>query len=87
MSDAYSELGGRAETYEEALARCIVLRPAAAKTEAEIAADIVAAKAKLAHHDEMFSHGFITPAGMKMVSIETAKKMGSQWNYSEEIPE
>ncbi len=76
MSDPYSELGGRAETYEEALARCIVLRPAAAKTEAEIAADIVASRERMRVHDAYFSMGFISNGEAQMVSREVARQWG-----------
>lgn len=86
MSSAWDELGGRAETYEEALARCEVLRPKAALTEQELAARIVEQRERMRRHDLHFSDDYIGGEEMTMVSRTLARQYGFWINEPDDGP-
>lgn len=77
MSRAWEDLGGRpyVETYEEALARCIVLQPRQ-ETEQEAAERVVRARERLRQHDAYFAPEFLSIGEEFQVSRELARQYG-----------
>lgn len=88
MSKAWDDLGGFAprETYEEALARCEVLRPTVALTEQELAAREIAGRERMRRHDLYFSAEFIGGGEQQLVSRTLARQMGSHFNDGSDTP-
>jgi hypothetical protein len=76
MSGAYDDLGGRKETYAEALARWNASRTDVAMTEQQLADKIVRDRERMRQHDARFADGFITVEEQRLVSIDLARKMG-----------
>jgi hypothetical protein len=76
---AFDDLGGQAESYQEALARSnAALRPnAAALTEQQIAEREVEARDRMRRHDLHFSAEFIGGGEQNLVSRSLAKQLGS----------
>ena len=76
IDDPYADLGGKRETYSEALARAFVLRPVATLTEQEIAAKIVADRERMKMHDRAFRDDFIQGTEATLVSRTLARQYG-----------
>ena len=84
MIDAWSDLQGRGESYEEALARSVVLRPSQALTEAEIAAKIVESRERMKMHDSRFRNEYISGPEQVMISRKLARILGAPEQYEGE---
>jgi len=72
---AFDDLGGRAETYAEALARSeACLNPP--RNEQATAEQIIAKREAQRKHDAYFAPLFISPVEQVIVSRELARKLG-----------
>ena len=76
MTDAWDELGGRRETYEQALARSLVNQREPELTEQQRAEIEVEARERMRKHDAHFSGGFISTDEQQLVSRTLAKRLG-----------
>lgn len=74
------------ETYAEALARSVVVRPTVALTEQELAEREVAARERMRQHDRRFSEDFITGPEQQLVSRVLARQLGSYFNDGSDTP-
>lgn len=75
MTDPYADLGGRRESYAEALARSeACLNPP--RTEQDDAAAIVAKREAQRQHDAYFAPYFISPVEEVVISRHLARKLG-----------
>lgn len=82
--NAYDELGGRAETYEEALARSeACLNPK--RSEQETAEQIAEKREAMRKHDQFYAPAFFGDEEQQMISYELARKLGYplQWDGEE----
>ena len=68
------------ETYQEAIARSVVLQPAVALTEQELADRIVAGRERMKMHDARFADNFLSVDEERLVSRTLARQLGSQFN-------
>lgn len=70
-----------AESYQDALARSIVLRPSQALTEQEIAARIVEGRERMKAHDRVFASDYLSIGEERIISRALAKKLGHPDQY------
>jgi len=78
MTGVWSDITGtnHPETYEMALARSLVNQPQAAKTEAEIAAKLVADRERMRMHDRVLADNYLTINEQVIMSITLARMLG-----------
>lgn len=76
MTSAYDDLGGKRETYAEALERSNAGKAAAPLTEQERAEAEVQRREKLRRHDAHFAGDFLTIGEQVQVSRTLARQMG-----------
>jgi hypothetical protein len=88
MTDAWEDLGNtRKETFTEALARSNAeLRPTVALTEQQLAEREVEGRERMRRHDLHFSAEFIGGGEQQLVSRSLARKLGSHWNDTRDLP-
>jgi len=86
IDDPYADLGGKRETYAEALARSLVAAPKAAMTEQEVAARIVAQRERQRQHDAYFATDYIEGPEATLVSRALAKQLGHFINEPDDRP-
>lgn len=87
MSRAFDDLGGKAETYEDALARSLVGQKEPGLTEQQVADKIVAGRERLRLHDAYFADGFLPVDEQRQVSLELARQFGFTPHQSRELPD
>ena len=75
MSSAWDDLGGRRETYAEAMARAVVLQPRQ-ESEQEAAERIVAGRERMRRHDAHFAPEFLSIDEERLISRELARQLG-----------
>lgn len=84
MSNPFDELGGKAETYQQALARCICLSPQG-MTEQERAERLVRDRERMRQHDAHFADDFLSLDEERIISRALCRQLGHPIHDS--IPE
>jgi hypothetical protein len=75
MSRAWDDLGGKPETYEQILARSVVLKPRQ-ESEQDMAERLARGKRWAEKHDEAFAAEFLTTRQEQRISRALAKQLG-----------
>lgn len=87
MTDPYGDLGGRAETAAEALARWNEAYQGKPPTEQELAAQEVERREKMRQHDAHFATDFVSVDEQHLVSRSLARQLGVFFNEGEGVPD
>lgn len=87
MNDPWEDIGAKSgphqETYEEALARCEVLKPDAGMSEQDKAEKLAFELAMSVKHDAYFQGNYLTLAGEQKISRTLARLLNHPEQYEE----